>query len=259
MLHRLRPSLNRGVNRSLGIVGLELRRVPRPDAFGGIWERNARDQARMRTILAALLGPADRCVDGGANRGDVTEWFVNFAPLGEHIAIEPIPHLAGEAALRFPSVEVRCAALGERTGRADFTYFPGAPALSGFGARACALPSETIEVEVVTLDDVVGDRRIDFVKLDLEGHELQALLGARRTLREFMPVVVFEHCRISFGEDGKPLLGAPDYGATESIYALLVDELGYRIFDLDGTGPLRVEQFRHVYETAHEINFLARP
>lgn len=210
-------------------------------------------------MLAALLDPASCCVDGGAHRGEITEWFVNFAPLGEHIAIEPIPHLAHELALRFPSVEVRCVALGEHAARADFKCIPGALALSGFGARECSLPSEIIEVEVVPLDDVVGHRRVDFVKLDLEGSELPALRGAERTLREFMPVIVFEHCRVAFGEDMRPSLGTPDYETTGSIHALLVGELAYRIYDLDGNGPLGAEQFRHVYDAGEEINFLARP
>jgi FkbM family methyltransferase len=164
--------LKRSVNRSLAGLGFELRRVARPDPVGSFWRRSALDNAHMRAMLAALLRPASRCVDGGANRGDITEWLVNFAPLGEHIAFEPIPHLARELAVRFPSVDVRCVVLGEHAARADFNYIPGAPALSGIGARECSLPSEVIEVEVVALDDVVGDRRIDFVKLDLEGSEL---------------------------------------------------------------------------------------
>jgi FkbM family methyltransferase len=100
----------------------------------------------MRTVLAALLGPESSCVDGGANVGDVTEWFVQCAPQGEHIAIESIPPMAQELARRFPSVEVRCVALGEHAARAEFNYIPGAPALSGFGIRSRSLPIEIIEV-----------------------------------------------------------------------------------------------------------------
>jgi FkbM family methyltransferase len=213
----------------------------------------------MRVVLAGLLGPGSRCVDGGANRGRITQWLVDFAPRGDHIAVEPIPDLAHELARRFPSVEVHCAALGEHAARADFTYFPSAPELSGFGSRECSLPGEVISVEVVALDDVVGDRTIDFVKLDLEGSELPALRGATRTLRACMPVVVFEHCRVAFGADMMPFLGTADYETTAEIHTLLVGELGYRIYDLDGDGPIGAEQFRRLYETAERRNFLARP
>jgi hypothetical protein len=56
-----------------------------------------------------------------------------------------------------------------------------------------------------------------------------------------------------------PSLGTPDYETTASIHSLLVAELGYRIYDLDGDGPIGAEQFRHLYETAERRNFLARP
>jgi hypothetical protein len=73
-----------------------------------------------------------------------------------------------------------------------------------------------------------------------------------------MPVVVFEHCRVAFGDDMTPSLGTPDYETTEAMHSLLVDELGYRMYDLDGDGPLGAEQFLHLYETAERRNFLAR-
>jgi hypothetical protein len=73
-----------------------------------------------------------------------------------------------------------------------------------------------------------------------------------------MPVVVFEHCRLGFGPDMTPFLDPPDFETTQAIYLLLAD-LGYRIYALDGNGPLGAERLRQVYEIADEINFLARP
>jgi len=257
--NRVRPLLKHDVKRALNGIGFELRRVAEPDLLQAVLQRNSIDEAHMRGILAALLTPTSRCVDGGAHRGAITEWFVDFAPLGEHIAIEPIPQLANELEQRFPSVEVHCVALGEHAARATFTYVPEWPALSGFGGRECLLPSESVEVEVVALDDVIGTRRIDFLKLDLEGHELQALRGAARTLEAFNPVVVFEHCRLGFDTDVRMFMGAPDYETTESIHAFLVGDLSYRIYDLDGNGPLAADRFRQIYETAERTNFLASP
>ena len=49
-------------------------------------------------------------------------------------------------------------------------------------------------VSVIRLDDWQGDSltRLDFIKLDIEGSELDALLGARRMLSHFHPTIVAE-------------------------------------------------------------------
>lgn len=210
-------------------------------------------------MLAALLGPTSRCVDGGAHTGTITQHLVRFAPLGQHIAVEPIPELARRLTDMYPTVDVRRVALGARNGRAEFNHVTGAPYLSGMWTdEHSALPREVITVEVTTIDDLVGNGTVDFLKLDLEGQELQALRGGMTVLRASMPVVAFEHTRVVFGEDMTPSLGKADYGTTESIHSLLHTELGYRIYDLDGNGPLAVDEFLRLYETAERFNFLAR-
>tara|TARA_Y100000022_G_scaffold161429_1_gene144519 strand:- start:624 stop:1505 length:882 start_codon:yes stop_codon:yes gene_type:complete len=40
------------------------------------------------------------------------------------------------------------------------------------------------------LDTIKG--RIDFIKIDVEGHELEALQGAKKTIRKFNPIIGFE-------------------------------------------------------------------
>ena len=57
-----------------------------------------------------------------------------------------------------------------------------------------SLPRSSL-VSVIRLDDWVLDHpvnRVDFMKLDIEGSELDALLGAQLTLRRFHPTVVAE-------------------------------------------------------------------
>jgi FkbM family methyltransferase len=49
------------------------------------------------------------------------------------------------------------------------------------------------EVKLVALDEVLaGDRRVAAVQLDVEGHELQALAGALRTIERCRPLIVLE-------------------------------------------------------------------
>lgn len=53
----------------------------------------------------------------------------------------------------------------------------------------------TVEIEVARLDDVgerLGIERVDFVKVDIEGHEDRFLLGARQTIAKWRPIIYTE-------------------------------------------------------------------
>jgi FkbM family methyltransferase len=52
------------------------------------------------------------------------------------------------------------------------------------------------EVECFTLDSLIekyGVSRVDFLKIDAEGHELQVLKGCDRILTEFAPIILYEN------------------------------------------------------------------
>lgn len=44
-------------------------------------------------------------------------------------------------------------------------------------------------VEVTTIDNVVGDEKVAFIKMDIEGAELEALKGAKKVIERDMPVL----------------------------------------------------------------------
>ena len=75
------------------------------------------------------------------------------------------------------------------------------------------LPGNSV-VSAVRLDDWVLDYpvdRIDFMKLDIEGSELDALLGAQQTLCHFHPTLVAEtKCGWNYDEI-RQLLSATGY------------------------------------------------
>ena len=53
-----------------------------------------RTNQRIRVLLAAELRSDSNCLDIGSYRGDVLREMVRRAPLGHHIAWEPLPYMA---------------------------------------------------------------------------------------------------------------------------------------------------------------------
>jgi FkbM family methyltransferase len=54
---------------------------------------------------------------------------------------------------------------------------------------------DTTGCRAITLDEIVADlmlQQVDFIKLDVDGHELEVLRGGRQTFTRFRPVVLLE-------------------------------------------------------------------
>jgi hypothetical protein len=72
-------------------------------------------------------------------------------------------------------------ALSDRHERLTFT--------DSIGEASCISASGSVGITAVALDDVVGNSPVNFIKLDVEGGEHAALLGARRTIARNAPVL----------------------------------------------------------------------
>jgi len=77
------------------------------------------------------------------------------------------------------------------------------------------------------LDELVGDRRIDVVKIDIEGHEYRALMGATGMLRRCRPWIVTEY---------DPKFQMDSSGVPGSTYLRFLQEFGYRFYVLHRLG-----------------------
>jgi FkbM family methyltransferase len=230
-------------------VGPALRRIRR--AVHPTARRNRRDDEHLSLLLSFVLSEDSCCIDIGAHTGDVLRQIIQLAPRGRHVAYEPLPHLHELLVAEFPTVDVRKAALADRAGTRSFTHVASRPAYSGLLQR---LPSgteefEQIRVTVETLDEALpADYRPALVKIDVEGAEYHALRGGIKMLSASQPYVVFE-----FGA-----ASASHYGVTpQDMYKLIEDEIGLRIYDMDGVGPLTLAAFREAYHTGSRFNFVA--
>jgi FkbM family methyltransferase len=211
-----------------------------------------RDHELLVALLERTLEETSQCIDVGAHSGSVLREMVRLAPRARHIAWEPLPALARRLRADFPSVDVREAALSDRTGRREFAHLLADPGWSGFVARPTPAGGavEALAVRCERLDDALGpDARPVFVKIDVEGAEEEVLRGAAETLGRHRPLMAFEHGR-----------GSADYYGTtpEAVYDLL-SGLGYEVCGLDGDGPYSRERFAEIFAAGERVNFLARP
>ena len=152
-------------------------------------------------LIGRLLAAGDVFVDGGANVGLFTLVAVTrVGRAGKVLAFEPgravrLRLLENVVLNGLAQVEVVPSALSDRPGQASFRVFD----IGGAGLNHLApVDGEQGEVETVsvtTLDAALipdDRRRLALIKLDLEGAEHAALLGAGETLRECRPDLLLE-------------------------------------------------------------------
>lgn len=214
--------------------------------------RDLAERASLRRLVAFTVPRDGHCIDVGAHAGDVLTDLLRAAPDGRHIAYEPLPELAAALARDFPHVDVRTKALANEASEREFTRVVGNPGWSGFRQRPTpnATGFERFTVQTERLDDALPDGfRPAFIKIDVEGAELEVLTGALQTLTDHKPVVAFEHG-----------LGSADHYGTEpgDVHALLTERAGLRIYDLDGDGPLSRAQLEAISAEQRTTNFVAR-
>ncbi len=89
-------------------------------------------------------------------------------------------------------------------------------------------------VPVTTVDDFVRERsiaRLDFMKVDVEGMELEVFQGARESLMRFRPILYYE----TLSRYG----GAQGGGNFNKLDTFLMDECRYTLYSIDRNGRLR--------------------
>lgn len=166
-------------------------------------------------VMRRILKPDSCFVDVGAHTGQILRQAVALAPAGKHWAFEPLPYMAENLKAEFPSVSVSNIALSEASGMVEFGHDIDMPGRSGMKRTPmdAGHKFERFTVPTETLDSIVTGRT-DMIKIDVEGAELLVFRGARETIANNKPIIVFEH----------GLGGADSYGHTpEQVFDLLTD------------------------------------
>jgi len=204
-------------------------------------------QPALARLLREHTPPDGHCLDIGANVGFFTLQFAQqVGRAGRVAAFEANPALAerirDNAALNdFSHVHVVNKAVDRQAGQAAF-YISPQPGKSSLLGEHVASPTQTIVVETIIIDAYLEQHdwpRLDIIKMDIEGNDCSALLGARESLTRFRPFIVLEYW-----------YNTPTAIAREA-FALL-DDLGYALEGLESSGRRTLFTWRGPHPTGQK-------
>ena len=179
----------------------------------------------------------DGCVaaDIGANVGALTMLMAKVVGKdGVVIAVEPGPPIFSRLSDNLelnPAIKsrVRMVQLG-LSDRQDKLFWHEDPRNRG---NAGLLNGWGIPVDVITLDELVSREnvsRLDFVKIDVEGMELEVIQGGTRTFQEYKPVIYYESLTAFEQHRGFDIFAQ---------IAEILKSMDYTLFGLDLLGNLQ--------------------
>lgn len=151
-------------------------------------------------VLTALVRPGAVVVEAGANIGVHTQALARaVGSEGFVYAYEPqrivFQTLCANLALNsLMNVDARHAALGREPGYVRIPDIDYARP-DNFGGISLERFSQGRKVRIVVLDEDVETERLDLLKVDVEGMELEVLEGAGKLIRRFRPVLYVENDR----------------------------------------------------------------
>lgn len=133
----------------------------------------------------------DVVIDGGAYTGNTSIYFSEkVGDRGVVLAVEPAPDIHRnlvKSTRNHPNIRALNVALSDTAGSATMSGEGPASKLTAAGVSG---PAGARSVATDTIDGIVKQTwlpRVDLIKLDVEGHEKQCLLGARETIRRHRP------------------------------------------------------------------------
>ncbi len=164
--------------------------ISRKIFIDGLFEK--RELYALRRFLKSNLDRLSTCIDVGANIGNhslffstIFEQVVSFEPNRKTFVVLSLNSQLAS------NVEVVNAGLSDRKALLGAIMDP-----LNLGSTRISESSKTnTEFSVFPLDEYIEKNlyeKIDFIKLDVEGHELRALKGAAGTLIKFQPVLAVE-------------------------------------------------------------------
>ncbi|MBH8566034.1 FkbM family methyltransferase [Nostoc sp. CENA67] len=212
---------------------LEYKLLTDPDSY---------DESNFYAITS-LVKEGATCFDIGANIGIYSLVLSHLVGTNGQIhAFEPVDHIRHKFLVNLAfngakNVLVRDFALGDRLNELPMYQvkeglFRGGTSTFVHNNNVEVMGEDAFErrtVRIMKLDEYVAEQnltRLDFIKIDVEGFELNVFQGAINTLAKFKPTILFEH-------DQNRLNGLK---ILESQFSEILSNLGYSCFEVFNDG-----------------------
>lgn len=176
---------------------------------------NIVDGTYYNALTRSVLSGGGAFVDCGAYNGDSALAFLRqYGRERKVFAFEPDPANYDAMVQNLTGLDVVPVCAGVWSEDTVLHFAAGGDMSSGIEQAG------GVEVPVKTIDGVVGEDEVSFIKMDVEGSELAALKGAERTIRRDMPILA-----ISAYHKQEDLLTLPQW-----IRAMENEAYSYRLY-----------------------------
>ena len=188
-------------------------------------------------VLAKYIKKGDVVIEAGANLGSETLLMSKLVGNGMVYGFEPNPYTFERLSINvainsLTNVKVFDVAMGESDGNISFNIYPKGFCNPGMSSKYMETSiTQKITVVQKTLDSFIKEQninKVDFLKMDIQGAEMDLLIGAAETIKKNKPTIFLEALAL--------------YNDTKALYRKF-KEYGYNVYLIgeENIEPMRSE------------------